>query len=78
MTEQKKVDQEGAGAAETSHIAADRLRPDDADRQRRASRRPFCGCCRARTFLLVARSIDATAAAVSGWREVFLETSASG
>ncbi len=55
-----------------------RLRPDDADRQRRASRRPFCGCCGARTFLLVARSIDAPAAAVSGWREVFLETGASG
>ena len=78
MTEQKKFDREGAGAAETSYIAED---PDPARRRSQTAARKqeaVVRVLRGEDIELVARSIDATAAAVSVWREVFLETGASG
>ncbi len=78
MTEQKKVDRAGAGAAETSHIAAD---PAPARRRRQTAARKqeaVLRVLRGEDIELVARGIDATAAGVSGWRDVFLATGASG
>ena len=69
MTEQKKVEREGAGVAETSHIAAD---PAPARRRRlTAARKQEAVLCvlRGEGVELVARNIDATAADVSGWRD---------
>ncbi len=77
MTEQEKVDRAGAGAAETSHIAAD---PAPARRRRQTSARKqeaVLQVLRGEDIELVARGIDATAADVSGWRDVFLATGAS-
>ena len=76
MTEQKKVDRAGAGAAETSHIAAApaparRLGQTSARRQEAVPQ-----VLRGEDIELVARGIDATAADVSGWRDVFLATGA--
>ena len=66
MTEQKKVDRAGAGAAKTSHIAADpapaRQRRLTAARKREAVLRVLRG----EDVEPVARSLDATAADVSG------------
>ncbi len=78
MTEQKKVDRAGAGAAETSHIAAN---PAPARRRRQTAARKqeaVLRVLRGEDIELVARGIDATAADVSGWRDVFLATGASG
>ncbi len=78
MMEQKKVDRAGAGAAETSHIAADpapaRRLGQTAARKQEAVLRVLRG----EDIELMARGIDATAADVSGWRDVFLATGASG
>ena len=41
MTEQKKVEREGSGSAETSHIAADPAPARDGDLRLHASKRPF-------------------------------------
>ena len=78
MTEHKKVDRAGAGAAETSHIAAApaparRRRQTEAHKQEAVLR-----VLRGEDIELVARGIDAMAADVSGWRDVFLETGAYG
>ena len=70
MTEQKKVEREGARAAETSHIAAD---PAPARRRRLTAARKQEVVLRGEDVELVAWSIDATAADVSGWRDAFLE-----
>ena len=78
MMEQKKVDRAGAGAAETSHIAAD---PAPARRFRQTAARKqeaVLRVLRGEDIELVVRGIDATAADVSGWRDVFLATGASG
>ena len=78
MMEQKKVDRAGAGTAETSHIAAD---PAPARRRRQTAARrqeAVLRVLRGEDIELVARGIDATAADVSGWRDVFLATGASG
>ena len=78
MTEQKKVDRAGAGTAETSHIAAD---PAPARRRRLTAARKqeaVLRVLRGEDVELVARSLDATAADVSGWRDAFLEAGASG
>ena len=71
MTEQKKVDRAGAGTAETSHIAAT---PAPARRRRQTSAR------KQKVVLRVLRGedIELMAADVSGWRDVFLATGASG
>ncbi len=73
MTGQKKVEREGAGTAETSHIAADpapaRRRRLTAARKQEAVLRVLPG----ETVQPVARNIDATAADVSGWRDAFPE-----
>ena len=77
MTEQKKVDRAGAGAAETSHIAA---APAPARRRRQTSARKqeaVLRVLRGEDIELVARGIDATAADVSGWRDAFLTGGAS-
>ena len=77
MMEQKKVDRAGAGAAETSHIAA----PAPARRRRQTAARrqeAVLRVLRGEDIELVVRGIDATAADVSGWRDVFLATGASG
>ena len=77
MTEQKKVEREGAGAAETSHIAAD---PAPARRRRLTSARKqeaVFRVLRGEDVELVARSLEATAADVSSWRDAFLEGGAS-
>lgn len=77
MTEQKKVKREGAGSAETSHIAADpaptRHRRLTAARKQEAVLRVLRG----EDVELVARSFEATAANVSGWWDAFLEGGAS-
>lgn len=73
MTEQKKVDGEGAGAAETSAIAAG---PAPARRRRLTAARKqeaVLLVLRGEPVELVARSLEATAADVSGWRDAFLE-----
>ena len=78
MTEQKKVDRAGAGTAETSHIAAD---PAPARRRRLTAARKqeaVLRVLRGEDVELVARSLDAAAADVSGWRDAFLEAGASG
>lgn len=78
MTDQKKVEREGAGAAETSHIAAD---PAPARRRRLTSARKqeaVLRVLRGEDVELVARSLEATAADVSNWRDAFLEAGASG
>ncbi len=62
MREQKKVDRAGAGAAETSHIAAD---PAPARRRRQTAARrqeAVLRVLRGEDIELVARGIDATAA----------------
>ena len=77
MTEQKKVEREGAGAAETSHIAAD---PAPAWRRRLTAARKqeaVLRVLRGKPVELVARSLEATAADVSGWRDAFLEGGSS-
>ncbi len=78
MTEQKKVERAGAGAAETSNIAAgpapSRRRRLTAARKQEAVLRVLRG----EAVELVARSIEATAADVSRWRDAFLEAGASG
>ena len=77
MMEQKKVDRAGAGAAETSHIAAD---PAPARRRRQTAARrqeAVLRVLRGEDIELVARGIDATAADVSGWRDAFLAGGAS-
>ncbi len=78
MREQKKVDRVGAGAAETSHIAA---APAPARRRRQTAARrqeAVLRVLRGEDIELVARGIDATTADASGWRDVFLATGASG
>ena len=78
MTEQKKVEREGAGAAETSRIAAG---PAPAHRRRLTAARKqeaVLRVLRGEAVELVARSIEATAADVSRWRDAFLEAGASG
>ena len=78
MTEQKRVDREGAGAAETSHIAAD---PAPAQRRRLTAARKqeaVLRVLRGEDVELVARSLEATAAVVSNWRDAFLEAGAGG
>ncbi len=78
MTEQKKVEREGAGAAETSNIAAG---PAAAPRRRLTAARKqeaVLRVLRGEAVELVARSIEATAADVSRWRDAFLEAGASG
>ncbi len=70
MTEQKKVDRAGAGTAETSHIAA---APAPARRRRQTAARKqeaVLRVLRGEDIELVARGIDATAADVSGWRDL--------
>ena len=77
MTEQRKVEREGSGAAETSHIAAD---PDPARRRRLTATRKqeaVPHVLRGEDVELVARSFGATAADVSGWRDAFLEGGSS-
>ena len=73
MTDQKNVEREGAGAAETSDIAADaapaRRRRLTAARKQEAVLRVLRG----EDVELVARSLEATAADVSSWRDAFLE-----
>lgn len=73
MTEQKKIEVAGCGAAETSHIAAStapaRRRRLTAARKQEAVLRVLRG----EDVELVARSVEATAADVSGWRDAFLE-----
>ena len=73
MMEQKKVEREGAGVAETSDIAAypapgHRRRPTAARKQEAVLR-----VLRGEDVDLVSRSLDATTADVSGWRDAFLE-----
>ena len=78
MTEQKKVERAGAGAAETSNIAAG---PAPSPRRRLTAARKqeaVLRVLRGEAVELVARSIEATAADVSGWRDAFLEAGASG
>ncbi len=77
MTEQKKVEHEGAGAAETSNIAAD---PAPARRRRLTAARKqeaVLRVLRGEDVELVARSLEATAADVSSWRDGFVEGGAS-
>ncbi len=78
MTEQEKFEREGAGAAETSNFAADpalaRRRRLTAARKQEAVLRVLRG----KDVELVARSLEATAADVSNWRDAFLEAGASG
>lgn len=78
MTEQKKIEMEGAGSAETSHIGADpapvRRRRLTAARKQEAVLRVLRG----EAVELVARSFEATAADVSSWRDAFLEAGSSG
>ena len=73
MTDQKNVEREGAGASETSDIAADaapaRRRRLTAARKQEAVLRVLRG----EVVELVARSLEATAADVSSWRDAFLE-----
>jgi len=73
MTDQKNVEREGAGAAETSDMAADaapaRRRRLTAARKQEAVLRVLRG----EDVELVARSLEATAADVSSWRDAFLE-----
>ena len=62
MTEQKKVEREGAGASETSHIAAD---PAPARRRRLTAARKqeaVLRVLRGEDVELVARALEATAA----------------
>lgn len=78
MTEEKKDEHAGAGAAETSHIAAG---PAPAPRCRLTAARKqeaVLRVLRGEAVELVARSIEATAADVSRWRDAFLEAGASG
>ena len=78
MTEQKKVERAGAGAAETSNIAAG---PAPSPRRRLTAARKqeaVLRVLRGEAVELVARSIEATAADVSRWRDAFLEAGASG
>ena len=73
MTEQQKVNREGAGAAETSHIVAD---PAPARRRRLTAARKqeaVLRVLRGEDIELVARSLEATAADVSNWRDAFPE-----
>lgn len=77
MTDQKKVEREGAGAAETSHIAAE---PAPARRRRLTAawkQEAVLRVLRGEDVELVARSLEATAADVSSWRDAFLEGGAS-
>lgn len=77
MTAQKNVEHEGAGAAETSHIATD---PAPARRRRLTAARKHeavLRVLRGEEVELVARSLEATAADVSSWRDAFLEGGAS-
>ena len=77
MTDEKKVEREGAGAAKASHIAAD---PAPAQRRRLTAARKqeaVLRVLRGEAVELVARSLEATAADVSGWRGAFLEGGAS-
>ena len=73
MMDQKNVERGGAGAAETSDIAADpasvRRRRLTAAKKQEAVLRVLRG----EDVELVARLLDATAADVSGWREVFVD-----
>ena len=62
MTDQKKFDREGGGAAETSHIAAD---PALARRRRLTAARKQEAVLRGEDIEFVARSLEATAADVS-------------
>ena len=77
MTDEKKVKREGAGAAKTSDIEADptpaRQRRLTAARKQEAVLRVLRG----EDVELVARSLEATAADVSSWRDAFLEGGAS-
>ena len=78
MTEQKTFEREGAGARETSAIAAGsapaRRRRLTAARKQEAVLRVLRG----EAVELVARSLEATAADVSSWRDAFLEAVSSG
>ena len=71
MTEQKTVEREGAGAAETSPIAGGsspaRRRRLTAARKQEAVLRVLRG----EAVELVARLLEATAADVSSWRDAF-------
>jgi len=76
-TEQKEIKRVGAGAAETSHIAAD---PAPARRQRRTATRAqeaVLRVLRDEDVASVSRSLEALAVDVSGGRDAFLEGDAS-
>ena len=77
MTVQKQVERQGAGAAETTHIAADsapaRRRRLTAARKQEAVLRVLRG----ENVELVARSLEATAADVSILRDAVLEGGSS-
>lgn len=76
--DQKKVEREGAGAAETSHIAAG---PAPARRRRLTAARKqeaVLRVLRGEDVELVARALEATAADVSNWRDAFMDAGASG
>ena len=73
----KQVECQGAGAAETTHIAAD---PAPARRRRLTAARKqeaVLRVLRGEDVELVARSLEATAADVSSWRDAFLEGGSS-
>tara|TARA_R110000851_G_scaffold81079_1_gene178106 strand:+ start:108 stop:494 length:387 start_codon:yes stop_codon:yes gene_type:complete len=77
MTERKKVERKGAGSAETSYIAAD---PAPGLRRRLTAARKqeaVLRVLRGEDVEMVARSLEATAADVSNWRDAFLEGGAS-
>lgn len=77
MTDQKKIESEGSGAAETSNFAAD---PAPALRRRLTAARKqeaVLRVLRGEAVELVARSLEATAADVSNWRDAFLAGGAS-
>ena len=77
MTEQKKVEREGAGVGEISHIAAE---PAPARRRRLTAalkQEAVLRVLRGEDVELVSRSLEATAADVSSWRDAFLEGGAS-
>ena len=72
MMEQKKVERAGVGAAETSHIAAD---PAPARRRRLTAARKqeaVLRVLRGENVELGARSLEATAADVSSWRDALI------
>ena len=77
MTVQKRVERQGAGAAETTHIVAD---PAPARRRRLTAARKqeaVLRVLRGENVELVARSLEATAADLSSLRDAVLEGGSS-